>query len=63
LPLIGTVVVPPPERLVFYAALGLLTAFEIIEWPVAMVVAAGHFLSEQHASRALQEVGEAALAV
>ncbi|WP_214411516.1 hypothetical protein [Sphaerisporangium fuscum] len=62
-PLLGEVVVPPPQRLVFYAALGVLTAFEIIEWPLALVIAAGHFLAEQHTSRVLQEVGQAAEAV
>ncbi|MCW2880586.1 MAG: hypothetical protein JWQ95_4686 [Sphaerisporangium sp.] len=60
LPVIGKVVLPPPDRLAFYAALGLLTAFEIIEWPLALVIGLGHFLAEQHFSRALTGVGQAA---
>ncbi|MEU8266136.1 hypothetical protein AB0B89_03135 [Sphaerisporangium sp. NPDC049002] len=63
LPLVGRVTMPPPNRLAFYAALGLLTALEIIEWPIAVVIGVGHFLAEQHVSRALQGVGEAAEAV
>lgn len=60
LPLAGTVMVPPPERLVFYAVLGVLGALEIIDWPVAVVVGVGHLLSEQHRFHALQEAGQAA---
>ncbi|GAA3789685.1 hypothetical protein GCM10022226_05580 [Sphaerisporangium flaviroseum] len=63
LPVVGTVAVPSADRLVFYAALGVLAAFEIIEWPVALVVGAGHFLAAQHVSHALQEIGQAAEAV
>jgi hypothetical protein len=32
---------PPPERLVYYAGLGALAAFEVVEWPVAVAIAAG----------------------
>ncbi|MFF4417994.1 hypothetical protein ACFYY8_36180 [Streptosporangium sp. NPDC001559] len=60
LPLVGTVAVPPPERLAFYAVLGVLGALEVIDWPVAIVVGVGHLLSEQHRSHLLQEAGEAA---
>ncbi|GAA4572614.1 hypothetical protein [Planotetraspora kaengkrachanensis] len=60
LPLIGTVTVPPPDRLVFYAVLGLLGAMEIVEWPIVLIVGAGHFLAEQHRYPALAELGRAA---
>ncbi|WP_405143045.1 hypothetical protein OG589_36925 [Sphaerisporangium sp. NBC_01403] len=63
LPVVGRVTLPPPNRLAFYAALGVLTALEIIEWPIALVIGVGHFLAEQHVSRALQGVGQAAEAV
>jgi hypothetical protein len=59
-PVLGTVTVPPPQKLAFYAVLGVLGALEIIEWPVALIVGAGHFLSEQHRSSVLQEAGQAA---
>ena len=60
LPLVGTVTVPPPDRLVFYGVLGLLGVLEIVEWPIVLIVGAGHFLSEQHRHPTLQQMGEAA---
>ncbi|MFD0890699.1 hypothetical protein ACFQ08_39655 [Streptosporangium algeriense] len=60
LPVVGAVDVPPPERLAFYAVLGVLGALEVIDWPVAIVVGAGHLLSEQRHSPLLQEAGQAA---
>ncbi|MFJ2031855.1 hypothetical protein [Streptosporangium sp. NPDC087985] len=59
-PVIGELTLPPSDLLVFYAALGVLSALEIIEWPVALVVGVGHFLAEQHHARFLREVGQAA---
>ena len=49
---------PPVEHLVFYAGIGVLAAIEIIEWPVALLLTAGH-LSRGHDHRpALQGLGE-----
>ncbi|GAA4587438.1 hypothetical protein GCM10023194_36330 [Planotetraspora phitsanulokensis] len=60
LPLVGAVTVPPPDRLVFYAVLGLLGVMEIVEWPIVLIVGAGHFLAEQHRYPVLMQLGEAA---
>ncbi|GAA4192199.1 hypothetical protein GCM10022252_33200 [Streptosporangium oxazolinicum] len=59
-PVIGTLTVPPPDRLVFYGVLGVLGALGVIEWPVAFVVGLGHYLSEQRRSPALRQAGQAA---
>lgn len=59
LPVVGKVRVPRPEQLAYYGALGLLAATEIIEWPVALVLGAGHMLMHNEHSRIAQEVGEA----
>ncbi|MGF7122637.1 hypothetical protein AB4Z09_02170 [Rhodococcus sp. TAF43] len=59
LPLVGDIGVPRPEQLAYFAALGLLAAFELIDWPVALAIAAGHALAADQHHRALQEVGEA----
>ncbi|MGE2837089.1 hypothetical protein [Mycobacterium sp. SMC-4] len=59
LPIIGHIRIPRPEQLAFYGALGLLAATEIIEWPVALVLAAGHALQQNEHSRVAQEIGEA----
>ncbi|MFF3847224.1 hypothetical protein [Streptomyces sp. NPDC002328] len=50
---------PPPDQLAFIAGVGVLAAVEIIEWPVALVLALGHQLAHNHHSRLLREFGEA----
>jgi hypothetical protein len=44
--------IPLPDRqsMLYYAGLGAMTAFEVIDWPVALVVAAGYSLAthERH---------------
>ena len=59
LPVLGRVKLPRPEQLAFYATLGVLAAAEIIDWPVALVVAAGHLLVHDEHNRIAQEIGEA----
>ncbi|MEU9831361.1 hypothetical protein AB0D67_07440 [Streptosporangium sp. NPDC048047] len=59
-PVIGRVTLPPPEHLAFYAVLGVLGALEIIDWPVVLVIGAGHLLAGQRRSRVLRGAGEAA---
>ncbi|MBB5626286.1 hypothetical protein [Sphaerisporangium krabiense] len=60
-PFIGvTIGIPPPERLTYYAALAVLVAFNLIDWPLALIIAVGHFLAEQNLFRALKGVGKAA---
>ncbi|ANI42748.1 hypothetical protein MYVA_5720 [Mycolicibacterium vaccae 95051] len=59
LPVFGRVQLPRPEQLAFYATLGVLAAVEIIEWPVALVVAAGHLLGHDEHNRIAREIGEA----
>lgn len=58
LPLVGTVRLPPAQQLSYYAAVGTLLALEIIDWPIALLVTAGHALSSQHHNRVIQEFGE-----
>ncbi len=50
---------PPVEHLVFYVGVGALAAAEIIEWPVALVLATGHILIGLTNRPALKELGEA----
>ena len=59
LPVVGRVAVPRPEQLAFYGALGVLAAVEIIDWPVALLLGAGHLLVQHEHSRIAQEIGEA----
>lgn len=59
LPIVGQVEIPRPEQLAYYGGLAALAAFELIDWPVALVIAAGHVLATNHHSRVLEEFGEA----
>lgn len=47
LPVVGRVPVPRPDQLAFYAALAGLVALELVEWPVAVAIGAGHALVSQ----------------
>ena len=48
---------PPVEHLALYAGLAVLAAAEIIEWPVAVAAAVGHFLARRTNSPFLKELG------
>jgi hypothetical protein len=50
---------PPPDQLVFLTGLGILAALDLVEWPIALVVAVGHELARSHHGKALREFGEA----
>ena len=59
LPVVGQLEIPRPEQLAYYGGLALLAAFELIDWPVAVVIAAGHLLASSHHNKILEELGEA----
>ncbi|ART71596.1 hypothetical protein BTO20_26335 [Mycobacterium dioxanotrophicus] len=59
LPVVGKVRIRQPERLVYYGAVAVLAAAEIIEWPVALVLGVGHALADNHHSKVAQELGSA----
>ena len=59
LPVVGHVNIPRPEQLAFYGGLAALAAVQIIDWPVALAITAGHLLASQHHNRVLEELGEA----
>jgi hypothetical protein len=59
LPVFGRVRIPRPEHVAYYGALGALAALEIIEWPIALAIAAGHALAQNQRNHVAQEIGEA----
>jgi hypothetical protein len=59
LPSVGKVDIPRPEQIAYYGGLAALAALEIIDWPVAVVIVAGHVLASNHRSKILEELGEA----
>lgn len=59
LPVLGELTLPPVEHLAWYGAIAVLTAVELIDWPVAAVIAVGKALADNRHSQTLQNVGEA----
>lgn len=48
LPIIGTrLTLPPPDHLAWYIGIGVMAAVELVEWPVALVIAASHALAQR----------------
>jgi hypothetical protein len=59
LPVLGRVHIPGPDQLAYYAALAGLAALEIIDWPIALVIGAGHALASSQHHKVAQQIGEA----
>jgi len=59
LPGLGQVSLPPIDHLVWYAGVGVLTAIELLEWPVALVLTVGKLLADNRSHRTLRSLGEA----
>ena len=59
LPGLGQVSLPPVDHLVWYAGVGVLTAIELLEWPVALVLTVGKLLADNRSHRTLRSLGEA----
>jgi uncharacterized membrane protein (DUF4010 family) len=57
---VGDVAVPTPDKLAYYAGLGALAAFGVLEWPIAGAIVAGHLLADQHRFALLRGLGQAA---
>jgi len=58
LPILGTLRLPRPEQLAYYSAVGILVALEIVDWPIALLLATGYTLTHHQHSRAIQQLGE-----
>ncbi|MEV0562180.1 hypothetical protein [Dactylosporangium sp. NPDC050588] len=58
-PKLGTVQLPPADELAFLGGIGVLAVLGAIEWPVAVVVAAGHTLATNRRNKVVHEFGEA----
>ena len=58
-PGLGTIDLGPPDQLAYLAGIATLAALEIIEWPLACIIAAGHVLADQRRSATLHAFGEA----
>ncbi|OBI17237.1 MULTISPECIES: hypothetical protein [unclassified Mycobacterium] len=59
IPIIGRVRVPHADHLAFYGGLAALAAFQILDWPMALVLGAGQALAESQHDRVVREFGDA----
>jgi membrane protein required for beta-lactamase induction len=50
---------PAPEHLAFYAGVGAMAVFGIMEWPVVAALVVGHTLVNAQHNKVLQSLGEA----
>lgn len=57
-PGLGRVILPDKGGLLWYAGLGTMTAVELIEWPIAALVAGTHFIENHSHNRAISELAE-----
>jgi len=59
LPIVGTLRLPRPEQVAYYGAVGVLVTLDIVEWPIALLLAAaGHVLTQQQDDRAFRQRGD-----
>jgi hypothetical protein len=59
LPVLGDVQLPPAQHIAWYGGVALLVALECVEWPIALILATGKALADNHHSKMLREFGEA----
>lgn len=61
LPLLGIrLPLPTADRAVYYGGIAVLVALDLIEWPVALVVVAGHEILKRSSNPVVREAGAAA---
>lgn len=49
---------PSRPGLLWYIGIGAMTAAELIEWPIALLLASTHFVEDHSRSRDIQELAE-----
>lgn len=61
LPVLGArLTLPPPDHLAWYVGLGIMAVFELVEWPVALVVATSHAIAQRTHHRTVANLAEGA---
>lgn len=49
---------PDSRGLIWYAGVGAMAAFELIEWPIALLIAGTHFVENHSHNRDVQQLAE-----
>jgi len=57
-PALGRINLPDKPALFWYAGLGTMAAVEIIEWPVAVLIAGTHFIESHTRNRDIQQLAD-----
>ena len=61
LPVIGLRLgLPRPERLAWYAGVGLMAAFELVDWEVALIIGVGHLIADNVHNQTIAELASGA---
>ncbi|MDQ6692563.1 MAG: hypothetical protein M3Z13_07330 [Candidatus Dormibacteraeota bacterium] len=61
LPVTGIrVTLPPPAHLAWYVGVGIMAALEVVEWPVALVIAASHAIAQRTHDKTVANLAEGA---
>jgi hypothetical protein len=61
LPVIGLRLgLPRPERLAWYAGLGLMAAFELVDWELALIIGVGHLIADNVHNQTIAELASGA---
>lgn len=55
-PVVGQVNLPDPEGLIWYAGIGAMALIDLIEWPIAALVAGTHFIEHHSRSKDIQDL-------
>lgn len=58
-PVIGTLTLPPPQQLAFVGGIAALAALDVIDWPVGLVLVAGHVLVTRSRNKIVRDFGDA----
>jgi hypothetical protein len=59
LPVVGRIGLPPTDHLAWYGGVAILTALELLEWPVALTLTIGKVLSDNRTHRTVRALGNA----
>jgi len=61
LPVIGLrLSLPRPERLAWYAGVGIMAAFELVDWEVALIICVGHLIADNVHNKTVAELASGA---
>lgn len=58
-PGLGHVTLPPADQLAFLGGVAALTVLGVLDWPIGLLLGAGHLIASSRGSKVLREFGEA----